>query len=60
MASGKNDTRINIRPSDEVLEYLDDLVKIGIYGKTRTEVAKTLVYQQIERLIKERILVLRK
>lgn len=56
----KNDqgTRINIRASKEVVGYLDDLAKIGIHGKTRTEVAKTLISNAVERLIKDGFLAL--
>ena len=56
MASDGNGTRINIRSSDEIVGYLDDLAEIGIHGKTRTEVAKALIATQIERLIREGLL----
>lgn len=52
--------RVYIRPSGEVAAYLDQLAKIGIHGKTRSEVAKTLIGNEIERLIRERVLRLRK
>jgi hypothetical protein len=52
-------TRIFISPSTEVAGYLDDLAKLGIYGKTRSEVAKTLIAFQIERLVKDGILKIR-
>lgn len=52
-------TRINIRASKEVVGYLDDLARIGIHGKTRTEVAKTLISNAVERLIKDGFLTLR-
>ncbi len=51
--------RVAIRPSDEVVEYLDDLVAIGIHGKTRSEVAKALVQESIAQLIKDEFLKLR-
>lgn len=63
MARGANDNgtaRIDIRPSEEVAAYLDQLAAIGIHGKTRSEVARTLVGYEIERLIREGILKLRK
>jgi len=53
-------TEILIRPSAEIASYLDILAAIGIHGKTRAEVAKTLVGAEIERLIREGILRLRK
>ena len=53
-------TEILIRPSSEVALYLDELAAIGIHGKTRAEVAKTLVGSEIERLMREGILRLRK
>jgi phage replication-related protein YjqB (UPF0714/DUF867 family) len=52
-------TEILIRPSTEIASYLDNLAAIGIHGKTRAEVAKTLVGSGIERLIREGILRLR-
>jgi hypothetical protein len=51
-----NTTEILIRPSSEVASYLDELAAIGIQGKTRAEVAKTLIGSEIERLIREGIL----
>lgn len=41
------------------MEYLDDLVAIGIHGKTRSEVAKALVQESIAQLIKDEFLKLR-
>lgn len=55
-----NGPRLGVTPSAQVTRYLDDLVRIGLYGKTPTEVAGTLISQQIERLIREEILKLRK
>ena len=46
--------------SEEVASYLDDLSRLGIHGKNRSEVARTLVSQGIERLIREGFLVLRR
>jgi hypothetical protein len=54
------ESRIYIRPSTEVEAYLQDLVTVGIHGKTKSEVAKTLISNQIERLIKDGILQLRR
>ena len=43
--------RLNLRPSLEILDYLDDLVEVGIYGKRRSEVALSLLSREIERLL---------
>jgi hypothetical protein len=51
---------ISIRPSAEVAAYLAELAKVGIHGKTPAEVAKALVGNEIERLIREGIIRLRK
>lgn len=59
MAKNDKGTRVNIRATKEVVEYLDDLARIGIHGKTRTEVAKILISNAVERLIKEGFLKLR-
>jgi hypothetical protein len=52
--------RIYISTSAEVKGYLQDLAEIGIHGKTKSEVAKTLVGYEIERLIREGVLQLRR
>ncbi len=60
VARESNDAkRVYVRPSDEMVRYLDDLVGIGIHGKTRSEVAKTLLQSSVERLIKDGLLKLR-
>ncbi len=51
---------VTIRSSEEVAAYLDALARVGIHGKTQSEVAKTLVGNEIERLIREGIIRLRK
>jgi hypothetical protein len=57
----ENDTsRISIRPSTEVAAYLDQLAEVGIHGKTRSEVARTLVGNEVERLVREGILQIRR
>lgn len=62
MARRANDasSRISLRVSTEVAGYLEQLSKLGIHGKTPTEVAKTLIGYEVERLIREGILTLRK
>lgn len=60
MGSAKRQTgSIHVRPSSEVIAYLDDLAKIGIHGKTPSEVAKTLIGNEIERLVREGVLTIR-
>lgn len=51
--------RIYITPSAEIMAYLDELAEIGIHGKTRSEVAKTFVGTEVERMIREGIITLR-
>ncbi len=59
--AGKNENkRVAISASPEIMNYLDELASIGIHGKTPTEVAKSLVSNEIERLIREGILKLNK
>ena len=48
-----------IRPSSEIELYLQELADIGIHGKTKAEVAKSLVQNEIERLVRERFIELR-
>ena len=52
--------RLFLRPSNEVIGYLERLAKIGIHGKNPTDVATNLIGHEIERLIKERILELKR
>lgn len=59
MVKQKNTTataRITINTSSEIASYLDDLVVIGIHGKTRAEVAERLVSTAIQQLIKDGLL----
>jgi len=58
-ASESDCVRCDIRPSAEQAAYLDDLARVGLYGKTRTEVARYLVVQGLERLVQAGILTLR-
>lgn len=58
-ANGDDGVRCDIRPSSEQAAYLDDLLRIGLYGRTRTEVARYLVVQGLERLARAGILKLR-
>jgi hypothetical protein len=53
MAHGNGDdpTRCDIRPTAEQAAYLDQLVATGLYGKTRTEVARYIVIKGLEGFI---------
>jgi len=53
MTNKSDAPRINIRSTPEILGFLDQVIDIGIYGKTRSEVAKSLIANEIERLIRE-------
>jgi hypothetical protein len=57
--NGDDGIRCDLRPSADQAAYLDDLVKVGLYGKTRTEVARYLVVQGLERLVQAGILKIR-
>jgi hypothetical protein len=52
-------TRLTVSLSSEVVAYLDELARIGIHGKTASEVAKTLIGNGIERLVKDGIVRIR-
>ncbi len=63
MARQKNlveTTRLTFSPSAEIVTYVDDLVRLGIHGKGRSEVVNSMVVREVERLIKEGFLQLRK
>lgn len=53
-------TRLTFSPSAEIVAYVDDLVRLGIHGKGRADVVNTMVVREVERLIKEGFLELRK
>ena len=59
MARKKNPLEsVSIRFSGNrvIVEYLSDLVKTGLYGRTPGEAAERLVSQGLERLIEQRTL----
>ncbi len=51
--NGNGSERVNLRLSPEIVAYLERLAELGIHGKTPSEVAKTLIGREIERLIRE-------
>lgn len=58
MSKNTDRSRLTVTLNPEILEYLDDVAKTGLYGKTRPEVAKSLISREIERLIRENIITL--
>lgn len=58
MAKSKQQ-RVNLRVSPSVYAYLGDLVELGIHGETPTDVARVLLINQLERLIKDGFLKMR-
>ncbi len=54
--SDNGNKRVSISASSEIRYYLEELAELGIHGKTPTEVAKSLISNEIERLIKDGIL----
>ena len=53
-------SRLTFSPSAQVVAYLDDLVRLGVHGKGRADVVNALVVREIERLIKEGFLHIRR
>lgn len=53
--NGEDGVRCDIRPSKDQAAYLDQLVRIGLYGKNRTDVARYLVVKGLERLAEQGI-----
>ena len=49
-------SRCDIRPTPQQKAYLEQLVRLGLYGKNPTDVARYLVIQGLERLAHEGIL----
>jgi hypothetical protein len=55
----KDGKRLNIRISSHLNRYLGDLADLGVHGSTRSDVARTLLTTEVERLIREGFLKLR-
>ena len=51
--------RLNLRIPPQLNEYLQELSDLGIHGDTRSDVARTLLTYEVERLIRENFLKLR-
>jgi hypothetical protein len=46
-------TRMGVRFSNRIASYLDELAQLGVHGTTGPEVARKLVENEIERLIRD-------
>lgn len=55
----QNGERLNLRVPSQLCEYLQELADLGIHGDTRSDVARTLLTYEVERLIRESFLKLR-
>lgn len=51
--------RLNVRMSSTLHAYLGDLSDLGLHGDTRSDVARTLLAGEVERLIREGFIKLR-
>ena len=55
----ENGERLNLRVPRQLCEYLQELADVGIHGDSRSDVARTLLSYEVERLIRDGILKLR-
>ena len=55
----QNGERLNLRVQSQLCEYLQELADLGIHGDTRSDVARTLLTYEVERLIRDGFLKLR-
>lgn len=47
----KRGVRLSLTVSPQVSRYLDDLLRTGVYGRTRAEVAQRLLYAQVRETV---------
>jgi len=52
--------RINVRISLQLNRYLADLADLGLHGTTRSDVARALLTNEVERLIREGFIKIRR
>lgn len=52
-ADDRSTVRLGVRFSSRIARYLDDLADLGVHGTTAPEVARKLVENEIERLIRD-------
>jgi len=53
MATSERSDRVYMTLTKEQYAYLEKLAKLGIHGKSVSEVSKSLISREIERLITE-------
>lgn len=46
-------TRLTLRVSDKLADYLAAAVQLGIYGSTQSEVVRKFIENEIARLVRE-------
>jgi hypothetical protein len=51
--SGNGRTRFTVRVSEKLADYIEAVAKLGVHGSTPAEVARKLIENEIERLIRE-------
>ena len=56
MAAADGNTQFSITLPDEVLKMFEQLYPLGLYGKTRAEVARQLILDMMKRLSGEKII----
>ena len=49
-------TRLSLRISEKLADYLDKIVEVGIHGATPSEVVRKFVENEVERMVRERII----
>jgi hypothetical protein len=49
-------TRFTVRISERLADYLEAAVKLGVHGATNAEVARKFIENEIERLVRERMI----
>lgn len=60
MANSDRAARVNVTLTKEQYSYLEKLSELGIHGKSPSEVAKSLISREIERLISDGFISLEK
>lgn len=56
MAKGSKAAPLNPSLPPETIKYLKKLTKTGVHGKTPSEVARVLIWDQIKALIREGVI----
>lgn len=50
---GNGRTRFTVRLSERLADYLDAAVSLGVFGSTRSEVARKFIENEVARLLRE-------